>query len=92
MLYRILTEDRQQEFVIDAISTQFNSFTLIKGQGYWNGKPEKTLIIEISSDSAYALEKINTLCCVINETNRQECTLVQVLECRSELICEQRQI
>lgn len=51
MLYRILTEDINREAVIDILDHQFGEgYTLIPAQGYWQGKAEGSLIIEISSN------------------------------------------
>jgi len=36
---------------IKAISDQFEGFTAFKGLGYWQGKSEKTLIVEIETEN-----------------------------------------
>ena len=85
MLYRILTEHKRRDKIIGIVAGQFNSFTLIDGLGYWKGKPEKALIIEIAAGISER-ETIAELCRTINRVNAQECTLLQEVECRSTLI------
>ena len=37
--------------MIELVKTRFNSFTVIRGEGYWQGKMEFSLIIEIVGSS-----------------------------------------
>ncbi len=79
MLYRIFTEDKNRRELLPIISKQFPGFTVIEATGYWLGKPEKSLVIEImtrlSDDTP-----IMHLAGLIQDLNNQEAVLVQVLE------------
>lgn len=80
-IYRIYTEDSSRRRpdlwanAINIIALRFESFTVVQGKGYWKGKEENTLIIEIIGDSrdgakvARAAESIRT-------TNKQEAVLI----------------
>jgi len=55
MLYRLYigtnnkTGKLEDKKAIQLTSRRFNGFTTFKGLGYWQGKPEKSLIIEIET-------------------------------------------
>ena len=78
MLYRILTEDGKtfRNNALDIVSSNFQGFTVLSGQGYWNGKAENSLIIEISSsDEIY--NKVVKVAKQIKRVNHQEGVLIQ---------------
>lgn len=50
ILYRILTEDKNRSDIIDYIHQYFDGFTTLNGVGYWRGRAESCLIIEIITD------------------------------------------
>jgi hypothetical protein len=58
------------------ITKQFEGFTAYKGLGYWQGKPENTLIIEIETDDK---NKVLTLAKTLkNELEQQAIGLLKV--------------
>jgi hypothetical protein len=86
MLYRILTEDINQlktEKTIELVSKFFNGFTLIKGIGYWQGKPENCLIFEIQTDDK---KDVFWLANQIKLQNNQESVLVQEIKSTAKFI------
>ena len=56
IVYRIYTEDADRKAVIDAVGRQFESFTLHETTGYYRGKPERSLVIEIVDADAQTVE------------------------------------
>lgn len=83
MLNRIITENKNKDRVIKLVQKFFSGFTLIEATGYWQGKPEKALIIEV--DCKTDLEAI-WLCEQIKLLNGQDCVLLQRIKAESELI------
>jgi len=87
MLYRILTEDKNRETITGIVSAAFDGFTLIPATGYWKGKPESSLIIEIDSfGDSDAGPKVLRLAEDIRQANNQQAVLVQYSACSSKLI------
>jgi hypothetical protein len=54
------------------ISEKFSGFTIHKTTGYWEGKPEKSLVIEIITDRAGAEYYIRQICLKIKGFNKQD--------------------
>jgi hypothetical protein len=81
MLYRILTENVNYEQTIDLISARFYGFTVLTGMGYWQGKPEHSLIVEIvpphGMGDGDARREIEKLAYAIKKQNGQQSVLVQ---------------
>ena len=77
MLYRILTENKNEPKVRDLVSKYFDGFTVYHGTGYWKGTPEKSLIIELSSVNNS--ENVYKCANQIKTFNKQESVLVQEL-------------
>lgn len=75
MLYRIITEDKNSNEIEKIVNKFYPGFTLIKGKGYWRLQKEKTLIIEIITDSEDT--KINRIAKEIKKANSQEAVLIQ---------------
>jgi len=73
--YRIYTEDKNKDKVIELVSKSFDSFTVMNGLGYWKGIPEKALIIDIV-DKRYSLSQVNNLCVEIKKLNKQQAVLL----------------
>lgn len=79
MFYRIYTEDVNRPKIEKIIGRFFEGFTLITGRGFWKGKAEDSLIIEIfatSNDCPNVRERIDVICEEINTSNKQECCMV----------------
>lgn len=48
MIARIYTEDlMKDELVATIVSTSFDGFTMYHARGYWKGKAESSLIVEV---------------------------------------------
>lgn len=69
MLYRLYvgadnkTGHLHETKTINATAKQFEGFTIFKGLGYWQGKPERVLIIEIETTQGRAVHRLaRTLC------------------------------
>jgi len=75
MLYRIFTEDKNQQTVEQIISDFYPGFTINKAQGFWRLQKEDSLIIEIVTEDEDA--KINAIAKRIKAANEQEAVLVQ---------------
>ena len=75
ILYRIYTENIHTEATLKIVSDKLEGFTVLTGIGYWQGKPEATLIIEVegSETTRIIVERIATL---IKEANHQQAVLV----------------
>jgi len=86
MLYRIQTENKHRKFIERLISEHFVAFSIYAQAGYWQGKREKSLCIEIVSDNPAAALKINRICKAICGYNKQDCVLVQVIPAEMKLI------
>jgi len=85
MLYRVITEDKDRTNIESWVGVFFEGFTIYPATGYWKGKRENSLVIEIDAFPddpqlvyrlAYALKYIN----------HQEAVLVQAFEVHSTLI------
>ena len=84
-LYRIITENVNKQGIIEIITKYIDGFTLIDAQGYWRGKPEDALIIEIEvvltgQSTIYSLAKD------IKKLNNQESVLIQKIETKSHFV------
>lgn len=74
-IYRIYTEKTEAlPAQIEAVSKEFESFTLIESQGYWKGQPESSVIFEIICPEAEGLD-ILTLAQEIKRLGGQEAVL-----------------
>jgi hypothetical protein len=83
MLYRIQTEDINRDSIIAIMSQNFESFTIIPAIGYWRGKPENSIIIEIiGNPDDYT--KIRNCADNIRKQNKQECVLITQSQTRFE--------
>ena len=78
MLYRIFTEDTNQEKIEKICTKHFPGFTIIKSAGYWRLQKEKSLIIEIVTEDTDV--KINCLAREIKDVNKQESVLIQKIK------------
>jgi len=82
-LYRLHTQNKRKKWICQLVSEYFAGFSVIEQTGYWNGKPEKSLCIEIATDNVAAAVHIKKICKAICGLNKQECVLVQEIECKT---------
>jgi hypothetical protein len=80
-LYRIFTEDKGNLHTI--ASLVFSGFSIYPVQGYWNGIEEKSVCIEIVTNSE---EFVKGLAQLIKKKNKQEYVLVQRVDLYSCLV------
>lgn len=90
MLYRIFTEDRDnnsEQKIVELIGSYgFPSFTLFHADGYWQGKRERTLVIEIDTESdVHVQSRIRSLAASIRIVNKQDAVMVQEIAATSTL-------
>lgn len=87
MLYRIFTEStgEMRERAIDCVVREFDQFTVIDTTGYWNGKREDSMIIEIAAE-ARDRDYVLTVAANIRHANNQEAVAVQTIDGTFECI------
>ena len=86
MLYRILTEDINQEQVQKIVDSYYQGYTMYKAQGFWKGIKENSLIVEIISEAQNELDNVRALASKIKDYNHQEAVLVETIANHSEFI------
>jgi len=82
-MYRIYTEDKNRSVIFSLCSDTFDSFTVIPALGYWQGKPEDSLVIEVETEDEIAMQK---LAVAIRKANQQDAVLVSKVESKVTLI------
>ena len=71
--YRIYTEDIHRHTILKEATERFaEGFTVLNGQGCWNGEQEPCLIIEIIRD-VLAEPMVKELAEVIKRLNEENC-------------------
>lgn len=89
MLYRLITENINQQRIIEIVQRYFDSFTLIPAIGYWQGQREPALIIEVCSSYNHpniSENNINFIAQEIKELNHQQAILIQKIESSTLLL------
>jgi hypothetical protein len=83
-----MTERKNISTILRFVGQEFSSFTVYETVGYWQGKKERSLCIEIAVDKITAdiPYKISGICRTICSYNDQTCVLVQVLDVETQLI------
>ncbi len=82
-IHRIYIEDKRRATIVRVISKQFESFTLQPTTGYYRGKPEKSIVLEIVGAKE---SQVKWLAARIREINRQASVLVITLNGRTKKI------
>ena len=82
-IHRMYTEDKRRATMVRAISKQFDNFTLQPTTGYYRGKPEKSIVLEIVGAKE---SQVKWLAARIREINRQASVLVITLSGRTKKI------
>lgn len=85
MLYRICTENVNQNKIEKIVSKLFDGFTIVKGTGFWKRQKENSLIVEIVGDES-DLNKVKSIASEIKVINDQDAVLVQRIENNNWLI------
>ena len=86
-LHRIFTENVNYSNITDRLDILFpNGYTIINANGAWQGQREKSLIIEIVSDSPSIESDIGKLAYWLKKFNEQDAVLLEVIECESSLL------
>lgn len=75
-VYRIYTEDVRRKEIIKATSEKFDNFTLHPTTGFYDGRAEKSIVIEIVKATD---ERIESLARRIQELNGQKTILIMSL-------------
>jgi hypothetical protein len=57
-VHRLYTEKKNQAAIVRLIGNEFESFTLQPVTGYYRGKPEQAIVIEIVGASVSAVRRI----------------------------------
>lgn len=76
MVYRLYTEDKNRKWITQLVAENFTGFNITRQTGYWQGKAEKSLCIEIIDGSNSADFKINRICRAICGYNKQDCVML----------------
>jgi len=75
-VYRIYTEDADRDAVIAAVSERFESFTLHPATGFFKGKSENAIVIEIVNARE---EDVEAVARAIRAINAQKTVLMMGL-------------
>ncbi len=74
MLYRILTEEKNEATVTTIVARYFDAFTMLRGRGCWKSQCEPCLIVEVETDK---LEQVTSTALEIKRHNEQEKVMIQ---------------
>ncbi len=82
-MYRILTENKNKDQILDLVSVYFEGFTVFEGIGFWKTLKEDNLTIEIETDDQ---NKVYEVAKLIKNNNKQEAVLVQKIYTKTNFI------
>ena len=71
--YRIFTENKNKTEVIQLTGAIFDGFTIVEALGYWQGKAEDSLIIEVVTEHS---DLVDALAKAILVANEQQAVLI----------------
>jgi uncharacterized membrane-anchored protein YitT (DUF2179 family) len=83
MLYRILTENKNENDLNEIVAGFFGGYFSMEGEGRWKGQSESSLVFEVETDE---LEQVNNAARAIKEHNGQEAVTVQQIPNHAWLI------
>lgn len=83
MIYRVYTENKNKDKIIEAFTASFDGFTVFEGQGFWRGVAEPSIVIEMLTSDSVTLHKV---CEWVKWYNKQEAVLIVAIQETSELI------
>lgn len=78
-MFRICTENVNQDKIAKIVGKKYDAFNLIPGTGFWKGKKENSLTIEIIGDDI-KFDDVNKIALEIKKINNQDAVLVQKIE------------
>jgi hypothetical protein len=81
-VYRIYTEEKNKRDIVRLAARQFENFTLQPTIGYYQGKPEKSIVIEFVGASE---RSVTRLALRIQKMNGQKSVLVMKVNARTKL-------
>ena len=81
--HRILTEDIDRSLIVDILTKYFDSFSIVPQVGYWKGKEEKSLSIELIGASEKTVLRASE---EIRIANSQEAIIVFSVNGKSRLL------
>ncbi|MDQ1407525.1 MAG: hypothetical protein QOG55_3154 [Acidobacteriaceae bacterium] len=87
-IHRVYTQDKRRATIVRVISKQFDNFTLQPTTGYYRGKAEKSIVLEIVGAKE---SQVKWLAARIREINRQASVLVITLKGRAQKITANQQ-
>jgi hypothetical protein len=80
--YKIYTERKNVKAVSQLVSEHYGGFMIYFTKGYWQGKPERSMVIEILCDGTSVDDaSIGRLCQKIKGLNRQEVVFLTKIRC-----------
>ena len=82
-LYRIFTEDVKVANIQSVLAQHKLDYTLLHGQGCWEGTTESSLIIELVNVSRAVVDAVAY---AIGRANHQQSVLVQAIPCEVAFI------
>jgi len=85
MIYRLHTENVGRKGIAEMVSKYFQGFTLIDATGYYKGKAERSLVIEIMAPVTMG-HVVRFLGKLIAWKNGQECVLITCEKTRAEFV------
>jgi len=88
ILYRIYTEDKNCDDIIDFVHSFLDGFTTYNGVGYWRGQAELCLVIEIIGTEADDLS-VRGIAAWIQKHNAQESVAITKQEVTVETVGDQ---
>jgi len=83
--FRIYTENKNKDAINKIVSKSFNAFTTYDAIGFWKSTQERSLIIEVITESKNA-NKIKHVAQEIKKENKQEAVLIQELKTATRFI------
>lgn len=87
MIYRIYTEDQEdEEYLSGLVLRRFEGFTISKGTGYYKGRKQRTLCIEIDTLGDDNRAGVYQLALDIKYSGCQEAVLLQIVGIKSILV------
>lgn len=82
-LYKIYIENKNRSELVRCICQYFDNFTMLQAIGYWQGRSEHSIIIEIVTNKE---SEVYDLAWDIGKLLKQDSVLVVAVPCEMKLI------